>query len=127
MPGHVSRSVRRPAVAGLFYPEDDAACTAAAAELLRTNAAAAQVRPWRGAIVPHAGWVCSGAIAGESIGTLAASRDAAGLKAPDVVVVFGAVHTSLPLARAALASHELWQLPGGTSDVSHALAERLRV
>ena len=56
---------------------------------------------WIGAVVPHAGWICSGAIAGEAIGTLAASLGAAGRAAGagnvDVVVVFGAVHTPLPL------------------------------
>jgi AmmeMemoRadiSam system protein B len=126
MPASGRRTIRRPAVAGLFYPADDASCAAAATELLRANTAALKARAWRGAIVPHAGWICSGAIAGESIATIQASRDAAGLKPPDLVVVFGAVHTPLPLERAALGSHERWEVPGGISSVPVELAEKLQ-
>ena len=82
-------------------------------------------RRWIGGIVPHAGWVCSGAIAGETIGTIAASRRAAGLKDPDVVVVFAAVHTPLRLEIAALASARAWQVPGGTSEVPSELSGKL--
>lgn len=124
MPQPRSRSIRRPAVAGLFYPAADALCAAAAAELVHANHTALD-RAWRGAIVPHAGWMCSGAIAGESIGTLRAAREAAGRAVPDVVVIFGAVHTPLPLNRAALASQERWQVPGGESGVAQEMAEEL--
>jgi len=73
-----------------------------------------------GAIVPHAGWICSGAIAGEAIGTLAKSQPEV-----DVVVVFGAVHTPLPLRVAALASNSVWRLPGGDSAIAETLAGKL--
>src|SRR5688572_2515057 len=84
-------SVRPPAVARTFSPADPARCRAAAAALVAADphAGAPARRPWFGAVVPHAGWVCSGAIAGEAIGTLAARAGSA----PDVVVVFGAIHT----------------------------------
>ena len=70
----------------------------------------------------------SGAIAGEAIGTLAASRGNGGepgAGAPQVVVVFGAVHTPVPLDRAALDAHQQWVVPGGTSDVPAELSGRL--
>jgi AmmeMemoRadiSam system protein B len=83
-------------------------------------AAAAQVggprreRQWLGAIVPHAGWVCSGEIAAQSIATLAQSRGVA----PDVVVVFGAVHTPARIDFAALDAHERWAVPGGETPLA---------
>jgi MEMO1 family protein len=123
-----SRSTRRPAVAGLFYPADQQQCAAAAEQYLRASRSApahAGEPPWRGGIVPHAGWVCSGAIAGETIATIEASRDAAGMGEPDVVVVFGAVHTALPLDHAALGSHERWEVPGGVSPVPTELSGKL--
>jgi AmmeMemoRadiSam system protein B len=42
-----------------------------------------------------------------------------------VVVVFAAVHTPLPLTRAALSTHDAWEVPGGMSDVPVELAHRL--
>ena len=125
MPSPSSRSTRRPAVAGLFYPAEDASCAAVARGLLRPQDEASRARAWRGAIVPHAGWVCSGAIAGESIATLAASRETARMKPPDVVVVFGAVHTPLPLSFAALDSNQRWEVPGGSSAVAREVEEKL--
>jgi AmmeMemoRadiSam system protein B len=122
MPGPSSRTARRPAVAGLFYPADERQCVSAAAHFVRANAQAAAQRPWFGAIVPHAGWICSGAIAGEAIGTLRASPGAGDV---DVVVVFGAVHTPLPLDCAVLASHEAWDVPGGESVVPTELSAEL--
>jgi len=71
-------------------------------------------RPWFGAIVPHAGWICSGAIAAQSIATLAQSHDVA----PDVVVVFGAVHTPVRIDFAALDAHERWAVPGGETPLA---------
>ena len=77
MPGPSTVLVRKPAVAGLFYPADSGECRARAAQLLQAkeNELAARLtslpRRLLGAVVPHAGWVCSGAIAGEVIGTIA--------------------------------------------------------
>src|SRR5207237_4724944 len=63
--------VRQPAVAGMFYPRDPDECRAQASEMLSTDAheevASAGSARLVGAIVPHAGWICSGKIAGESI------------------------------------------------------------
>src|SRR5918993_1102712 len=86
-PPPIGASVRQPVVAGTFSPAAPDRCRAAAAALVRADphATASAQRNWRGAIVPHAGWVCSGAIAGEAIATLAAGPGAK----PDVVVVFG--------------------------------------
>ena len=135
MPGaqDPSRTVRPPAVAGMFYPADPAQCQRLARRLVKGDVqggassttppgAPAPVRRWLGAIVPHAGWVASGAIAGQSLRALSeAWKDAP----PEVVVVFGAVHTPIDLPLAALDSHARWAVPGGDTTVARELSERL--
>ena len=132
MPGahEPSSAVRPPAVAGMFYPDDPAQCQRLARQLVFGTGEAelasaepqAPARRWLGAIVPHAGWIASGAIAGQSLRTLAASHADA---PPQVVVVFGAVHTPIDLPLAALDSHARWAVPGRESDVSRELGARL--
>ena len=73
-PNETSQSVRRPAVAGRFYPADAEECRKQAGSFLRYNTIHAQEKKWIGGIVPHAGWICSGAIAGETIATLPNAR-----------------------------------------------------
>jgi AmmeMemoRadiSam system protein B len=112
-------SVRQPAVAGTFYPADAGQCRAVAASLVKVPPAQSAVAPGKGGIIPHAGWVCSGAIAGEVLGTLARAQ------APDVVVVFGAVHTPIALPVAALDSFSIWNVPGGAFEVAGDVSETL--
>jgi AmmeMemoRadiSam system protein B len=84
---------------------------------------------WLGGIVPHAGWICSGAVAGQALAVMAESRLPSG--PVDLVVVFGAVHTPLPLEAAALDSFDRWLVPGGDSEISvelrRTLAEQSRL
>jgi AmmeMemoRadiSam system protein B len=112
--------VREPAVAGTFYPGDAGECRERAEAFVRASSTHVDVRDAYGAIVPHAGWICSGAIAGEAIAALAKQ-----MPRPDVVVVFGAVHTPLPIEFAALPSHERWREPAGDSEVAQEVARRL--
>ena len=125
-------TVRPPAVAGLFYPAEPVQCRRVARQLVYGDSAGPVAdpagaasspprRPLVGAVVPHAGWVASGAIAGESLRTLGASAAAA----PQVVVVFGAVHTPIELTVAALDSHGRWAVPGAESPVARELVDRL--
>lgn len=113
--------VRQPAAAGLFYPADPVVCRAQARSYLRADPPPAAGRRWIGGLVPHAGWKCSGAIAGQTIATLAATTDA------DVVVVFGAIHTQAPIEAAVLDANARWSVPGGQSELpvewQHRLAE----
>jgi len=111
-------NVRSPAVAGRFYPADQRQCQAEVKSYLYLPSPDAE-KKWFGAVVPHAGWICSGAVAGRAIATLAAQGKV------DVVVIFGAVHTPIPIAYAALDSHSDWALPGGAAHVSAELQERL--
>lgn len=119
MAGPSRVAVREPAVAGLFYPGTDEECRTAAQRLISANPGTTKAA-WIGGIVPHAGWVCSGAIAGEVIGTIAKHTT------PDVVVIFGAVHTPIPLERAVLSSFGKWHVPGGTTEVPADLTNEVR-
>jgi AmmeMemoRadiSam system protein B len=120
--------IRRPAVAGRFYPADAIECRAAATSYVDAGARkyGATVtngsgRNLCGGIVPHAGWICSGAIAGETIGALKHARPEA-----DLIVVFGAIHTGIPIAVAALDSYAKWLEPGGESAVIEEVRAGLR-
>src|SRR3954466_14830538 len=99
----------------MFYPADPAQCRRLAESYL-TAVQAAEGGGGIGGIVPHAGWICSGAIAGEVLGTIAKTTT------PDLVVVFGAVHTPIPLDVAVPSSHGSWSVPGGTSAVPPELS-----
>lgn len=120
MPEPRDLAVRRPAVAGRFYPRDPGECRRQAESYLKVAKTDAEnSSKWLGAVVPHAGWICSGAIAGQAIATLALGNKA------DVIVIFGAVHTPMPLSVAALDNHQRWTLPGGDSVVAVELVHRL--
>ncbi|HEY2588513.1 MAG TPA: AmmeMemoRadiSam system protein B [Tepidisphaeraceae bacterium] len=107
-------------MAGMFYPGDPGQCRAVAEALVKVPEGGPTVPGGKGGIVPHAGWICSGAIAGEVLGTLAGG----GAK-PDLVVVFGAVHTPLDLSYAALETFGLWSLPGASCEVAQEINETL--
>src|SRR5262249_2119710 len=63
--------------------------------------------------------VCSGAVAGETIATLASRGPV------DIVVVFGAIHTPVRISVGALDSHQKWALPGGTAELPTELERKL--
>jgi AmmeMemoRadiSam system protein B len=120
MAGPSDIGARVPAVAGMFYPGDAAECQSAARSLLSADTPAAQSKRLLGGIVPHAGWMCSGSIAGQTIGTIAANRPQV-----DVVVVFGAIHTPIETDRAALDAHRRWLVPGGETELPREIHEKL--
>lgn len=115
--------VRSPAVAGQFYPGSERDCRsdleACLAEAARARAAAPSgelgVAELFGGIVPHAGWMCSGAVAAEVFATLC--REAA----VDTVVVFGAAHR-LGSYRPAVCARGLWRTPIGQIAIDEELA-----
>jgi AmmeMemoRadiSam system protein B len=123
-------TVRNTVFAGRFYPDDPATArrevTAYLAQAVQSVAKGREApgepaarRPV-GGIVPHAGWVCSAAIAAATLARLA---EAGGVQ---VVVVFAAIHTPVPSPRGAvLDRHARWAIPGGAVDVAVDLRERL--
>lgn len=104
-------SIRRPYVAGHFYPGD-------AAGLLRDVEAClvpadSGARPARGAIVPHAGYMYSGAVAGTVYATAAL---------PQRLILLGPNHTGLgrPIA---VMNRGGWETPLGIAPIDETLAD----
>lgn len=118
--------IREPAFAGQFYPAEPGPCRAELLGFLkaslrdfgtdgRTVEAAERLV---GGLVPHAGWVCSAAVAGKVFTALAASRS------PDIVILFGGVHRFRG-PQAALFGSGRWETPLGPVSVDGRLAERI--
>lgn len=109
-------AVRRPAVAGSFYPDDpnevDRALDEMLAGLERRRAAC------RAAMLPHAGWRYSGRIAAQVL----AETDFSGLS--ETVILLGPKHT-LHGVDWAIAPHAQWQFPGGSLAADLDLSEQL--
>lgn len=110
-------NIREPVVAGRFYPGDPRQCATEVDEMLgRARAGDVPDGNWIGAVVPHAGWICSGQIAAGAIAALYKSRPQT-----DLVVVFGAVHTVGALQYGAVDDHLAWRLPAGMSPVQQQI------
>ena len=109
-----------PAVAGTFYPADPTQCRALARAYTSSSNPEESTPRWLGGVVPHAGWLCSGEIAGQTIATIARAG-----RVPHVVAVFGAIHTPIPTHAAVLDSFSSWNLPGDACDVQQELRDRL--
>ncbi|HEY1628488.1 MAG TPA: AmmeMemoRadiSam system protein B, partial [Tepidisphaeraceae bacterium] len=112
--------VRQPAVAGTFYPADPQQCRALARAYTSASNPEESTPRWLGGVVPHAGWICSGEIAGQTIAAIARAD-----RVPHVVVVFGAIHTPIPTRAAVLDSYFSWDLPGDACAVQQQLRDRL--
>jgi AmmeMemoRadiSam system protein B len=103
---------RNPAVAGQFYP-------ATARELdrmvrLYTRDAAEKTRA-KGIVVPHAGYVYSGGVAGEVYSSV---------EIPERNIIFCPNHTGVG-ANAAVMARGSWRMPWGEVPVDEELADRL--
>jgi len=107
-----SFELREPAVAGAFYPDSEFALNE---ELERLIPKGRKKKKAIGLIAPHAGYVYSGAIAGEVFAS-------AGI--PDKVVLLGPNHTGLG-DRAAVMDKGRWALPNGAPSIDGALAEKI--
>jgi len=114
-------SVRSPIVAGQFYPASASECSREVADYLAASASSRAELEWIAesapiaGIVPHAGWVCSGAVAGQVIRAIAQN------KAIATFVVFGAVH-SYAGPEAAVFVEGAWQTPLGETPIDEELA-----
>jgi AmmeMemoRadiSam system protein B len=103
---------REPAVAGRFYPRDPARLAADVAALLP----AAEAAPALGALLPHAGYVYSGAVAGATYARIAV---------PQRAVVLCPNHTGRG-ARVALWPEGSWRTPLGAVALDAPLTDALR-
>jgi AmmeMemoRadiSam system protein B len=101
-------NLRLPVVAGQFYPGSEAALRAE----LATYVVAAERRQYLGGLCPHAGYVYSGATAGELFGRLAL---------PATVVLLGPKHHGAG-ADFAVWPAGAWQTPLGEAPVNEEVA-----
>jgi MEMO1 family protein len=106
--------LRQAVHAGRFYPAGAAECRKVLKHLLESYT---PVPGACGGIVPHAGWVYSGAAAAKVWASLALWR-------PEIVVIFGAVH-SLDSNRASIWTDGAWDTPLGPLSVARDLAHDL--
>ena len=107
--------LRHPAVAGHFYEDDPVQCRQALLEYIPVSPSSGQ-EDLVGGIVPHAGWVCSGAVAGRVFAELAG-------RPVETFVLFGSVHT-VQIGYAAVDQADAWQTPLGQIELDHELIER---
>ncbi|MBU1242964.1 AmmeMemoRadiSam system protein B [Myxococcota bacterium] len=107
-------SVRRPVVAGRFYPSSAGALEREVKNYLSLAHTLAE-QPVA-ALCPHAGIQYSGGTAGRLMGALPTI--------PDTVILLGPNHTGLGLP-VAVDSHDAWETPLGTVAVHTPLRDRL--
>ncbi len=110
-------SVRPPAVAGMFYPEESRDLDAAVGKYLAATQAAGPAP--KALIAPHAGYIYSGPIAASVYARLAAARDAI-----DQVVLLGPAHR-VPFRGLAASAATAFATPLGTVPVDVAAVERI--
>jgi hypothetical protein len=106
--------IRAPAVAGRFYPQDPTTLRAAVDSFLRGADLSKKVRAMA-CLVPHAGYIYSGRVAGEVYQRL---------DIPARVILIGPRHFPRGASLAILSSGG-WQTPLGTAPVDSQLAEKI--
>lgn len=109
--------IREPAMAGRFYADTSQACLADAKQCFPDEAPHFPSRVY-GGLVPHAGWMYSGPVAGLVFSALA------GQKNLETVVLLGAVHHVMG-ERAALFPRGAWETPIGPVRIDEHLADRV--
>jgi AmmeMemoRadiSam system protein B len=104
--------VRKPVVAGQFYPEQRDELLQMVSDFMAESQPS---RPAIGAVVPHAGYVYSGAIAGKTLGAV---------EIPSVVILLGPNHTGFGAPLAVYPSGT-WQSPLGDIPIDEPLSVRI--
>ncbi len=104
--------IRRPAVAGTFYPGTARALRGQVEDLLARGPRERAVA----VVAPHAGYMYSGRVAGEVYGAL---------EPAEVYVILGPNHTGLG-AGAAIVTEGTWATPLGEMAIETALARAIR-
>jgi AmmeMemoRadiSam system protein B len=107
--------VRHPAVAGRFYPNDPAILREEVKSYLSQEGSRKRVRAL-GCVVPHAGYVYSGHVAGAVF-----SR----LEVPELCIILCPNHTGMGRALAIM-SEGVWETPLGPVPIDKELADALK-
>lgn len=110
--------VRRPIVAGAFYPQEENTCRRQVESCLAKAPVVAVAGTVLGGMVPHAGWIYSGPTAAAWFQALAAGPT------PETLVLFGAVH-SWGVEAPSLYAQGAWRTPLGDLPVDEELAQAL--
>lgn len=110
-----SNTQRRPVVAGQFFPADAESLERQVKSYLHQSGAPSKAQV-KLAMVPHAGYVFSGPVAGKTL---------AGVKLPGTVLLLGPNHTGRGAALS-LWSGDGWSMPGGTVPIADALTQALQ-
>jgi AmmeMemoRadiSam system protein B len=105
-------SVRRPAVAGLFYPDRPDEMEEQLRRLVGEGLPACDARAL---VVPHAAWRYSGRVAGEVYGRI---------RVPRVAVVLGPNHAGVGPSGSIMIRGR-WTLPGGDVSIAEELAQAI--
>jgi hypothetical protein len=106
--------IRLPAVAGRFYPDDPGQLRTAVDSFLAAGAEGEKIHA-RACLVPHAGYVYSGSVAG------AVYRR---MEIPSRVILIGPRHFPRG-ASLAILSDGAWQTPLGMAPIDHLLAKKI--
>lgn len=104
--------------AGTFYPGTRAQCQTELQRCIPETVAECLGQPMIAAVVPHAGWVYSGATAGKVYRALQQNTN------PSTIVIFGAVHV-YGVDICAVYTQGNWQTPLGEVAVDQELATKL--
>jgi AmmeMemoRadiSam system protein B len=107
--------LRLPAVAGRFYPSDARELTALIHKYSQTGPAELRT-PVKACLLPHAGYVFSGHVAGAVLARIALPRK---------IIILGVRHHPRG-APAAILSSGAWQTPLGDARIDEELAEALK-
>jgi len=112
--------IRKPAVAGQFYPEDRETCLAEIRECLPAQVPGEGLpEPLVGGLVPHAGWTFSGALAALVFAAIKRRRGTVG-----TFVICGAAHGYFG-SQPAVDGSDAWETPLGTTEIDAALRQVL--
>jgi MEMO1 family protein len=107
--------LRLPAVAGRFYPSHPEELTTVVSRLTKTESNAQKLAV-KACLLPHAGYVFSGPVAGAVLSRIALPRK---------IVILGVRH--FPRGeQAAILSSGAWRTPLGDAPIDESLAKRLR-
>ena len=111
--------IRHPVVAGSFYEASESACRASLAKYIPESVASEEL-PGRivAGIVPHAGWMFSGAVAGQVFRAIAQQSE------PEIFILFGAMHRAVAQIGGMFADGA-WRTPLGDIAIDERLAERI--
>jgi len=112
--------IRKPVVAGQFYPEDRETCLAEIHECLPAEVPGEGLpEPLVGGLVPHAGWTFSGALAALVFAAVKRRRGTVG-----TFVICGAAHGYFG-SQPVVDGSDAWETPLGTTDIDGSLRQVL--